>query len=320
MSRSIFTCGNNEAVDTSGSTTFSSEVPALGKIVLYLAVVVLLGTLLAPPIYWMLQQTLEYPFNRYLSRTIQVTALVLLGPLLLWLGIRSPREFGLERNPRAARDAMAGLSLALAPGALLAGACLLFDVYRIKEDLAPLLLLRIVVTAGCVAVVEEFLFRGVLLGLAARSFGRWPAALGVSVVFAGVHFLRPGKGADSSVEWWGGLAQIVRVFDAALPPSLWIAGFLSLLTAGLILAFATLRTRSLWLSIGLHAGWIFCQQALLWLAKYRVKPPEALFPWIGPNVVSGAVPTGLVPLGVLLLTGAGVWIYLRNASAHSRRF
>ena len=51
--------------------------------------------------------------------------------------------------------------------------------------------------------------------------------------------------------------------------------------------------------------------------KYRVKPPEALMPWIGPNVVSGAVPTGLVPLGVLLLTRAGVWIYLRDASADS---
>jgi membrane protease YdiL (CAAX protease family) len=165
------------------------------------------------------------------------------------------------------------------------------------------------------AVAEEFLFRGVLLGLAAKSFGRWPAAMGVSLAFAGVHFLRPGKQPDSGVEWWTGLAQILRVFDAAPPPSLWLAGFLSLLTAGLILAFAALRTRSIWLSIGLHAGWIFFQQAFQWLAKYRVKPPEALMPWIGPNVVSGAVPTGVVPLGVLLLTGAGVWFYLRHAPA-----
>jgi uncharacterized protein len=296
------------------------EVPALGKILVYLIVVVLLGTALAPPIYWMLHPTVDFPFYRYLSRTIQVTAIVLLFPLLLWLGIRSPRELGLERNPRAAHDALVGLCLALAPGALFGAACLMFDVYRIKEDLVPFLLLRILLTAGLVAVVEECLFRGVLLGLASRSFGQWPAALGVSVVFAGVHFLRPSKGVDSSVEWWTGLAQILRVFDGAPPPSLWIAGFFSLLTAGIILAFATFCTRSLWLPIGLHAGWIFCQQALQWLAKYRVKPPEALFPWIGPNVVSGAVPTGLVPLAVLLLTGAGVWFYLRNASENARRF
>ena len=297
---------------------FLFEVPALGKILLYLVVVVLLGALLAPPIYWTLHEAVDFPFYRYLNRVTQVTAFVLLGPLLLWLGIRSTREFGLERNPRAARDALTGLFIALAPGALFGGVLLMLDVYRIKHDLMPFLLLRIALTAGFVAVVEEFLFRGVLLGLAAKSFGRWPAAFGVSVVFAGVHFLRPGKQADSGVEWWTGLAQILRVFDVAPPPSLWIAGYLSLLTAGMILAFATFRTRSLWLSIGLHAGWIFCQQALQWLAKYRVKPPEALMPWIGPNVVSGAVPTGLVPLGVLLLTGAGVWFYLRDASADSR--
>ncbi|HEY5705364.1 MAG TPA: CPBP family intramembrane glutamic endopeptidase [Terrimicrobiaceae bacterium] len=297
---------------------FLFQVPALGKILLYLVVVVLLGALVAPPIYWMLHEVLDFPFYRYLSRATQVTALVLLGPLLFWLGIRNTREFGLERNPHAARDALSGLILALGPGALLGAACLMFDVYRIKKDLLPFLLLRIALTAGTVAVVEEFLFRGVLLGLAARSFGRWPAAFGVSVVFAGAHFLRPGKEAASEVEWWTGLAQMIRVFESAPPPSLWIAGFVSLLSAGLILAFATFRTRSLWLAIGLHAGWIFCQQGLQWLAKYRVQPPEALMPWIGPNVVSGAVPTGLAPLSVLLLTGTGVWLYLRNVPETSR--
>jgi membrane protease YdiL (CAAX protease family) len=294
-------------------------VPALGKILLYLVVVVLLGAILAPPVYWILHETVNFPFYRYLSRVTQVTAFILLGPLLFWLGIRSTREFGLERNPRALRDVVTGLFLALVPGALCGGAYLLLDVYRIKQELMPLLLLRIAVTAGFVGVVEEFLFRGVLLGLAANSFGRWRAAIGVSVVFAGIHFVRPGKQSDPGVEWWTGLAQILRVFDAAPPLSLWIAGFLSLFTAGMILAFATFRTRSLWLPIGLHAGWIFLQQAFQLLAKYRVKPPEALLPWIGPNVVSGAVPTGLVPLVVLLLTGAGVWFYLRNALAGSRR-
>jgi membrane protease YdiL (CAAX protease family) len=291
---------------------FLFEVPALGKILLYLIVVVLLGALLAPPIYWWLHETLDFPFYRYLTRATQVTAFILLGPLLYWLGIRSTREFGLERNPRAARDVLAGLLLALATAALLGAAYLFLDVYRMKQELLPLILWRIAATAGIVAVVEEFLFRGVLLGLAARSFGRWPAALGVSLAFAGVHFLRPSKQADSSVEWWTGLAQILRVFDAAPPPSLWIAGFLSIFVAGMILAFAALRTRSLWLSIGLHAGWIFCQQSLQWLAKYRVRPPESLLPWIGPNVVSGLVPTGLMPLSVLLLTGVGVWYYLRR--------
>ena len=297
---------------------FLFRVPALGKILLYLVVVVLLGAVLSPPIYWMLHEAVDFPFYRYLSRVTQVTAFVLLGPLLFWLGIRSTREFGLERNSRAMRDALAGFALALVPGALFGGVYLLLDIYRIKQEIIFGLLFRLALTAGFVAVVEEFLFRGVLLGLAAKAFGRWPAALGVSLAFAAVHFLRPGKQADSVVEWWSGLAQIARVFEALPTPPILLSGLVSLFVAGMILAAATLRTRSLWLAIGLHAGWIFCQQVLQWLARYRVKPPDDLMPWVGPNVVSGAVPTGLVPLGALLLTGAGLWYYLRNASGDSR--
>ena len=113
----------------------------------------------------MLHEAVDFPFYRYLTRVIQVTALALLGPLLFWLGIRSTREFGLKRNPRAARDALTGLFLALAPGALFVGIFLMLDVYRIRQDLMPFLLLRIALTAGIVALIEEFLFRGVLLVL-----------------------------------------------------------------------------------------------------------------------------------------------------------
>src|SRR5262245_54342927 len=147
---------------------FLFEVPALGKIFLYLIVVVLLGAMLSPPIYWMLHEAVDFPFYRYLSRVTQVTAFVLLGPLLFWLGIRSTREFGLQQNPHALRDIGVGFGLALLPGALLGAAYLILDVYRIKQELIPFLLLRMALTAGFVAVVEEFLFRGVLLGLAAK--------------------------------------------------------------------------------------------------------------------------------------------------------
>ena len=91
-------------------------VPALAKILLYLVLVVLTGAVLAPPIYWLLHPALDFPFYRYLSRVTQIAAFVLLGPLLYWLGIRRTKEFGLEQNPRAAKDFVAGLVLALMPG------------------------------------------------------------------------------------------------------------------------------------------------------------------------------------------------------------
>ena len=56
------------------------------------------------------------------------------------------------------------------------------------------------------------------------------------------------------VEWWSGFAQIIGFVDAVPPPWLLLSGFVSLLVAGLILAVATLWTRSLWLAIGLHGA------------------------------------------------------------------
>lgn len=290
----------------------------LVKILLYLLVVVLLAAVLSPPFYWLLHGVLEYPFHRYFSRIAQVSAIVLLIPLLFWLRIRGVAEFGLKKNSGPGRDFFSGVALALVPVVVLGVVYFSFGIYKLQPDVQVLKLLRIVGTALVVAVIEEFLFRGVALGLTARVFGRWPAAVGVSAVFAVVHFLKPSKQSGETVEWWTGFAQIPGIFTALPTPTVLGFGLVSLFVAGMILALATLRTRSLWLAIGLHAGWILGQQGLQWIGKSRLKPADELLPWVGPNVVSGAVPTGLVPLFVLLLTGGAVWLYLRYAPERSR--
>ncbi|OJV12291.1 MAG: hypothetical protein BGO12_04785 [Verrucomicrobia bacterium 61-8] len=303
---------------------FLPSVTAIGKILLYLLIVILAGILLAPPIYWGIQALADHglltglakhPFHRYFSRITQVSALVLIVPLLFWLGIRNVREFGLEKNPSWARDLGFGLAVALIPVIVLGVSYFFFDVYKVKKELGLGHLFRILMTAGVVATVEEFLFRGVLLGLAARAFGRIPALLGVSTLFAVIHFAKPAKAVTEKVEWYSGMQQIAAIVDGL--PAVHVLGFgiLSLFIGGLILGTAALWTRSLWLPIGIHAGWITGQQGIQWFGKFRAKPPEEFLPWVGPNLVSGAVPTGLAPVIVLLITGGLVWLYLRHASA-----
>ncbi len=287
-------------------------VSSLAKILAWLAAAALCAAVFSPPAYWLLHGVIDHPFPRFFNRTFQIAAFVLLVPLLLSLKIRHPSEFGIEKNPHPWRDLGTGLMLALLPVLILGAGYLATDIYRVKKDIDPAGILRILGTAGVVAIVEEILFRGVLLGLAVRAMGPTRGALVVSGIFATIHFLRPPRQFDGPVEWWAGFAQIGKIFDGAPPPMLFVLGFVSLLTAGLILSAAALGTRSLWLPIGLHAGWIAGQQGLHWFAKSRIKPPDALIPWIGPNVVSGAVPTGLVPLCALLLTAALLWVILRH--------
>lgn len=293
---------------------------SLAKIALYLLAVVLLAALLSPVVYWAVQASsdhavvgglAEHPFYRVFSRVQQVVAIVLLVPLLFWLRIRHVSQLGLQRDPQAVRHVLSGLLLALIPVLLLGALYLGMDFYRIRKDLSVGPIFRILGTASVVAVVEEFLFRGVLLGLAVQAVGKFKGVLAISLVFAFVHFLKPAKVDPEVVTWLSGFAQWGTMLAGAPSPQLFFYGFLSLLLAGLILGFATIRTRALWLAIGLHAGWIAGQQGLQWLAKYRIKPPEEMLPWVGPNLVSGAVPTGLLPLVAIALTGLGVAICLK---------
>ena len=293
---------------------------ALLKILLVLTAVVVAACLMAPPVYWSLTRLVtgtplewlaDFPFYRYFSRTIQVTALIAVVPTLFWIGIWRPSELGLLPNSARWKDLGAGLAAAFIPACALGTAYIGLEIFRMRDGWSLSPLVKILFTACAVALVEEFLFRGILLGLAVRAWGALRGAVFSSVLFAVVHFLRPAKAGTDSVTWSSGFAQIAAIADdlPTWPVLLW--ALVTLFAAGFLLAGATLRTRSLWLAIGLHAGWILGQQGLNAVAKFRVKPPDELLPWVGPSLVSGAVPTGLAPLLALAVAAAATALYLR---------
>ncbi|MFZ4774891.1 MAG: CPBP family intramembrane glutamic endopeptidase [Terrimicrobiaceae bacterium] len=297
--------------------------PVLLRLAAYLSGVILIACLLSPPLYWAGSALAEkgilpflqgFPFHRYFSRSVQISALLMLWPAFQWIGIRRLGELGIERNTLWRRDLLLGFGIAFLPVIALSAGYLVFDVYDFKKSIPVAGGLRILGTASVVAILEEFLFRGVLLGLCLRSMRPAAAVLLSASIFAIVHFLKVAKSAsEPAVTWLSGFAQLPQAFSSAPPWPLLGWGLLALLIAGILLAIVTLRTRSLFLAIGIHAGWILGQQGLQWAAKFRIKPPDALLPWAGPNVVSGAVPTGLIPAGILLLTMALAFAYLRNA-------
>jgi len=301
-------------------------IPTLFRILICFFAVILLACMLAPPLYWAGNGLVEggvlpflkgFPFHRYFSRCLQISTLVMIWPAFRWIGIR--RLDGIERNPGGMRDLLAGVGMALVPVLALAAGYFAFEIYRIKSDLSPSGGLRILASASAVAVLEEFLFRGILLGLCLRAMRPLAAACLSSAVFAAVHFMRVAKPeVEPPVSWLSGFGQLPQVFSSAPEWPILGWGLLSLFLAGMILSFATLRTRSLFLAIGLHAGWILGQQGLQWAAKFRIKPPGALLPWVGPNVVSGAVPTGIVPACTILVTAALAALYLRHARSFLR--
>ena len=299
------------------------EFPAYGKILAYLAAVFLAGCLVAPPIYWA-GQALEaagvtdwlakFPFHRVLSRCLQVSALVLLVPALRWIGLRRPSDLHLCRNSRSFADLTAGLALSVALVAAVALLCLLAGWSEARSGALWSGLLRIVPTAAAVSVVEEVVFRGVVLGISLWSLPRAAAIAWTTVLFVVVHFIKPAKTAMAAdaVHWWTGFAEALRFADGLPAPGILFFGAASLFAAGWILGSVAVATRSLWLPIGLHAGWVFAQQTSNLFLQTTATGPSGWLPWVGPNLVSGAVPTGLVPLAALLVTGLLVKLYLRH--------
>lgn len=300
----------------------NSNTKAILRLLVYLTAVGLVACLLSPWMFhlgtWLASSGIVpfldgFPFHRYFSRTVQITALVLLIPAFLWVGISRFSELNIEPNPRRGRDLGTGFCLALSPVILLGLAYIALEVYRLRENPAPSTIFRILGTSAAVSVLEEFLFRGVIFGLLLRTISVWPAAAISSFVFALVHFMRVERPTVTPpVTWTSGFEQLPQLFSAAPPWPLLGWGMLSLMIAGLLLAFAAYRTKSLFLPIGIHAGWILGQQGLQWLARFSVKPPDSLLPWVGPNVVSGAVPTGIVPAIVLMVTAALVFYTVRR--------
>jgi len=123
------------------------------------------------------------------------------------------------------------------------------------------------------------------------------------VLFAAVHFLNPQGMEPAQVHWWSGLALLPDTLSRFREPALLLGGFSTLLLVGLILGYARFRTRSLWMPVGLHAGWVLGKMGLMGVSRHS----EA-WPWVGPDVL-----TGLAPLLTLLVTWGIVWWMLRTA-------
>lgn len=297
---------------------------SLGKIFLY-ALLVLLGGALAAPQAWHLIQGMPaewmggligkvqgMPFHRYLSRSLQVAAITLLWPLLLSLRIHSMREFGLFPNNRPVRDLLAGVGGGIASLLLLQTVLLASGAFALHDAWLGLIP-RILLTAVVVAFLEEFLFRGVLLGFFRQSMKASWAIVFSALLFAALHFFNlPSMSGREVPRWWEGLSALVTMGHTLPSGSLFFWSFASLALAGMILAWVTIRTGSLWTAIGLHGCWIFGQQLFAGMAAYRGETPEGYLPWFGPAQCHGAVPVGIVPLFSLIVAWGVAALLLRG--------
>jgi membrane protease YdiL (CAAX protease family) len=173
-------------------------------------------------------------------------------------------------------------------------------------------------TAIFASVAEELLFRGALLGIFLRAFRPFWAITLLSVLFALLHFLQPSDtlaifdrsnpipDGATYINPEGSLAgfELLRLLGLRfLDPLPFLYEFATLTVVGLILAFARYATSSLWLPIGIHAGWVFAFR-LFGKVTDRGERDPSLELYIGANLKEG-----LIPLATLTVTAVLVYVY-----------
>ncbi|MFL6513880.1 MAG: CPBP family intramembrane glutamic endopeptidase [Chthoniobacterales bacterium] len=281
----------------------------------YFLAVILLGAFLAPPLFWTFQALARheglkslggFEFEQFFHRSLLIAALLLLWPLLRSLNIRRLGDLGLRPNARRWRDLAGGLLIAIVPLALCGVGLIGCHMYSLRPTINWPSLLQTIAAAFAVPIIEETFFRGLVLGILLRSGRKCLAVLITSALFSIIHFLKAPEGTSAQVAWDSGFQSIAHAFLQFGDPVMVLAGFSTLFLIGYILADSRIRTASLWLPIGLHAGWILGNGVFNRIARLEATS----LPWLGRNLL-----VGLIPLAVLGLT----WIIVRIVWSRENR-
>ena len=241
------------------------------KILVLTALVLVFGCLAAPPVYWLgrslvtsgwVPQLEPFRFPTYFNRTVMVLGLVSVWPLLRCLGLRRWADLGLESNPSLGADLGIGVLLGAGGFAYALSVLFLGGIVRLNDVVPWASSWTFVLTAIAVPLIEETFFRGVLLGLLRRTL-RWPYALTfLSLFFAILHFLgpKPGGPRASGDHWYSGFEHFGQLFWQFGEPTLVLGGWVTLFMVGWILGYTVVRTRSLFMAMGLHGGWVLAMR------------------------------------------------------------
>jgi membrane protease YdiL (CAAX protease family) len=281
---------------------------AAARLPVYLVGTLLIGALLAPPLFWAAQSLAlyqrlswlgEFDFESFFHRALLIAALGLLWPLLRSLCIRRLHDLDLEPNRRWLGHVLIGFALSTVP-LLCCGAALIgFHVFSLRPSITWFALAKIAAASIVVPAIEEIFFRGLILGILTQSRGKYVSIILTSTLYSVLHFLKAPARTSITVTWTSGFNSIAHSFSQFADPLLLTAAFVTLFFIGLVLADARLSTCSLWLPIGLHSGWIFANGVFGKLARREM----VVLPWLGRNLLVGIVPLAIVCLTWGLMRG-----------------
>lgn len=284
------------------------------RIFLFLLLVLLLTSIVSPwaAIFWNSIIAARPEWREYSPSFAHIFGrlFMILGALLFFLcrpllKIQSVSQLGLKPSRPWHCDFARGALIAVASVITVAFLMSVLDVFtpffRLSISVALERSAKALLTALTVGVLEEIFFRGVIFKGLLDDCRLAAAFVFSSLFYAAIHFIKPAEEISlSSLDAWAGLRYLVAAFQLFLAPASLFPGLFGLFLIGLVLSYAFFRTGSLYLSMGLHAGWVFGLKTIRVYGDYRREDLGWLFGSSEPKLVSG-VAVWIVILAVGLI-------------------
>src|SRR5713226_2147819 len=248
----------------------------------------------------------QYPFSRIFGRFFMISGIGLFIVFRRFLKLGSLNELGLKPLTHARRDISLGALLSLASMAALIVVMSLAEIFtpffRLSLSASLSRCASALLAAVIASVIEEVFFRGIFFKGLRDDLGRFRGYLWAGLLFAAVHFVRPANDAIlTEADWWVGFRHLAGSFHPFLNPGALLPGLIGLFVIGLVLCYAFERTGTLYLSIGLHAGWIFGLKTVRVFGDYARTDLGWIFGSADPKIVSGvATWIGVVLVGLMI--------------------
>ena len=245
---------------------------------------ILAGALLAYPVYEFFSSFGALPFRKVVSRTTQLSGLLFsLLYFCYYCGLSLP-GLGL-RLRRGHIRLLQGLAAGYAMVAIIEVTLVLLGIHDLNESrlfsfssLFPGLLqlmLTGLLTGLLVAVIEEIMFRGALLGGLSRQTNQAIALILVSLVYAAVHYLKfRDLPTDATIHWYTGITMLPAALFQFADPARYDA-MLTLFFLGLLLGLIRLYTGNLLMCIGFHAGVVSAEKLVQHVVDFMPYSPHA---------------------------------------------
>ncbi|MBT3879284.1 MAG: CPBP family intramembrane metalloprotease [Candidatus Scalindua sp.] len=219
-----------------------------------------------------------YDFGKVMRRILMVVALIIFIVFRKSLRFGALVSSGLKIRPGFLRQFLFGFFLAGTPLLIYYGLGLLTGAWiiHIDYDSAGVTILYIIKYAliGClIGIIEEILFRGFVLQSFLESMSLPVAVCACSLIYSMLHFFKADVFVSTGFQPFVGFVTIAQFFKPIFFEFFKnLPAIIGLFLVGVVLSYAFIKTKSLYLSIGLHTGMVFMMKADgMFLVRVREK-------------------------------------------------